>query len=100
MKKFKKTLCGLMLSGLIAISGTVCFATGNGDVNNDGLRNANDLILLRKMLIGTEDSLPEGNVNNDSTLDIRDLVHLKKLISISDGYWVEGTDQGHDDIFN
>ncbi len=56
-----------------------------GDANRDGLVNAEDLTLIRKMLIGI--ITPEGyqndviDVNGDGAFDIRDLIRLKKNIA-------------------
>ena len=56
-----------------------------GDINGDGFLDSEDIVLLRKFLLGiivAENEL--YNVNGDETVDIRDLVHLKKLIVSAD----------------
>ena len=54
-----------------------------GDLDNDGDILANDLVLLRKHLLGFVDNSIFGNacdVNEDFAVDIHDLVALKKIL--------------------
>lgn len=99
MKKMKAFVCAaiavtLMFGGTINSSAAVL-----GDVNGDSKRNADDMVILRKMLLGAEDSLQAGDVNQDKKVDIIDLVRLKKQISSGDIAWVSPNGQGHDDIY-
>jgi len=62
---------------------------GKGDINNDGTVLADDLVLLRKILIKAEVDafLTAADANEDGETDIRDLVRLKKItenITIAD----------------
>lgn len=56
-----------------------------GDVNNDCFRDSNDLIQLRKYLLGVEAEINPKYANVDESEDLQvniiDLVRLKKLIS-------------------
>lgn len=54
-----------------------------GDVNCDETVDADDLPVMRKVLIGVESFEREalGYTNADDVFDIRDLVHLKKFVS-------------------
>ena len=52
-------------------------ALPQGDVNDDGILNIQDLILMIQYVIGNIDNidwLDEGDVNNDEILDILDIV--------------------------
>lgn len=41
--------------------------------------NSNDIVGLRKILLGTYEKLNESDVNSDGMVDVRDLVRLKRL---------------------
>ena len=62
-----------------------------GDANGDGKVNVNDLIRLRKYLVGAEKEIIAGNadVNADEVVDILDLVRLRKYIAQVDGVILE-----------
>lgn len=55
-----------------------------GDVNQDWLVNAVDLVQLKKYLLGldAEVSPVDGNLNLDTIIDIRDVVRLKKHLTV------------------
>ena len=57
----------------------------DGDMNGDISVDAQDLIILRKILLGSDDETETADVNCDGVVDIRDLIRLKKIIS----GWVE-----------
>ena len=56
-----------------------------GDFDGDGVINATDITILRKILLGTYDTseMPEGlgDFNNDGEVDLRDLVSMKKYLA-------------------
>lgn len=52
-----------------------------GDINLDFAADGNDLIIIRKELLGLEDGFGLTDVNCDNATDIRDLVALKKAIA-------------------
>ena len=67
------------ITGNIYVNGTVHYKAELGDLNNDGLFNSADLILLRIAIIN--ETRPDAcDVNSDSRMDVRDLVALKRLI--------------------
>ena len=57
----------------------------SGDFDGDGVINGTDLTVLRKILLGTQDTseMPEGiaDFNNDGDVDVRDLVAVKKYLA-------------------
>lgn len=67
------------LSYLRAIENGVYYC----DVNNDLRIDANDMILLKKVLLGIETSYNSAgaDVNEDRNIDIRDLVSIKAALS-------------------
>ena len=99
MKKVKTLVCVFTAAALLFCGAVNSYAAVLGDVNCDGKRNADDLVTLRKMLLGTEDSLQTGDVNQDKNVDILDLVHLKKQLASGDIAWVGTDGQGHVDIY-
>lgn len=105
MKKIAGKLCAVLCILVVTISvagasSFSCFAAVAGDVNGDGSRNANDLTLLRKILLGVEPEVSGAYVNEDDSIDVRDLVRLKKLIANPpEEYWSDGNEQGGSDIF-
>lgn len=56
-----------------------------GDANRDAKTNSDDLIILRKYLLGVVDEngcdLFAANANGKDSIDIIDLIHLKKMIA-------------------
>ena len=52
-----------------------------GDLTGDGLVNADDLAVLRKILLDVEGVTkdPDANLNGDANFDILDLIKLKKI---------------------
>jgi len=53
-----------------------------GDVDNDGVLNASDLVPLRKYLLGLDTSdMSIADLNEDSVINLKDLVCLKKSIA-------------------
>lgn len=99
MKKVKTLVCVFTAAALLFCGAVNSYAAVLGDVNCDGKRNSDDLVTLRKMLLGTEDSLQTGDVNQDKNVDILDLVHLKKQLASGNIAWVGTDGQGHDDIY-
>ena len=68
---------------LAAVSGSVNVRTSiPGDVNRDQIVNGQDLIRLRKHLIGmnVEADLDAADVTGDETVDGRDLIRLRKYL--------------------
>lgn len=53
-----------------------------GDVNDDGVRNIADAVMLQNYLVlnGNITDWQAGDLCNDSKLDVFDLVLLKKMI--------------------
>lgn len=56
-----------------------------GDINGDNIANANDLMIMKKVII---DAVIEGSVdetlcdmNSDGVFDVRDLVRLKRILA-------------------
>ena len=54
------------------------FAGENGDLNNDGNINAEDLIIMSKALL-SDNTDEKYDVNKDKNINVLDLVRLKKL---------------------
>ena len=51
-----------------------------GDLNDDGLLNVVDVILLINIVLGLEDENPAGELNNDGIINILDVVILVNWI--------------------
>lgn len=51
-----------------------------GDVDTDGDLDADDLVKLRKILLGISEAAASADVNGDTNIDIRDLVAIKNLL--------------------
>ena len=56
-----------------------------GDLSGDGTVNAQDLVLLLKILLNMETGLSEeqleaADINNDGKVNVMDLIHLKQLL--------------------
>lgn len=51
-----------------------------GDVDTDGDLDADDLVKLRKILLGISEATATADVNGDINIDICDLVAIKKLL--------------------
>ena len=54
-----------------------------GDINQDGLKNVQDIILTINIILGTPPSdyeLCSGDLNEDGVIDILDIVLLVNLI--------------------
>jgi len=66
-----------------------------GDFDGDGVINAVDLSILRKILLGTQDTseMPEGigDFNNDGSVNLRDLVAMKKYLAPVNTYAKTGS---------
>ena len=53
----------------------------SGDVDGDYTTNANDLIVIRKVLLNAIETFDFADVNVDDVVNVKDLVRLKKIIS-------------------
>ena len=57
-------------------------STVRGDVNNDGVFNVSDVVLLQKWLLSVKDkkivNWKAGNLNEDNRIDVFDLVLMRK----------------------
>lgn len=66
-----------------------------GDFDNDGVIDAADLVVLRKILLGTQDTseMPEGiaDFNIDGKVNILDLVAMKKYLAPANTYARQGS---------
>jgi hypothetical protein len=56
--------------------GGTCVAMLNGDVNNDGVLNVSDVIIVVGMILGTIDSNNLADLNNDGAIDVIDVVMI------------------------
>ena len=65
-----------------------------GDFDGDGIINATDITVLRKILLGTQDTtdMPEGiaDFNNDGAVNLKDLVAMKKHLAPVNSYEKDG----------
>jgi len=58
-------------------------SSGNGlvgDLNDDGVQNVLDIILLVNIILGENDSNPAGDINNDGVINVLDVVSLVNII--------------------
>ena len=97
----KMIMAVLSFTLIVMFASFSCFAvTVVGDVNIDGTRSSEDLIYLKKILLGTIEETSTSDINNDRTVDILDLIRLKKIFVNNENLtWYDGTEQGVDDIF-
>ena len=51
-----------------------------GDLNDDGVQNVLDIILLVNIILGENDSNPAGDINNDGVINVLDVVSLVNII--------------------
>ena len=51
-----------------------------GDLNSDGLCNANDLVLLKNHIMSDSEVSGKADINEDSAFNILDLIAIKKLV--------------------
>ncbi|MDY6835755.1 MAG: NosD domain-containing protein [Chloroflexota bacterium] len=51
-----------------------------GDANGDGIVDGNDLIYIRKVILGLEIEEPLADINKDEEVDGKDLILIKKTI--------------------
>ena len=58
---------------------TFCF-DNVGDVNDDGVLNILDIIIIANIILGTNENVPEADVNQDGELNILDIVTLANII--------------------
>ena len=75
-----KTVLTLLLSLLVALSAVIpCIAqtTPKGDLDNDGLVNSADFVVMRQCLLN--ETTEYYDLNGDGAFDIKDLVKLKKI---------------------
>lgn len=87
MKKTTKTILSLALASILSLfSFSLAFAEGSpllGDVNSDGVVNADDYILLKRAYFGTTTlNLTQqmaGDVNGNGDIDADDYIALKRL---------------------
>mgnify|MGYP002534686076 FL=1 len=69
-------------SGQLLYIDSVTIEVVRGDLNADGKFSAADLVIMRKILLGTDEEITvAADINNDGDINICDLVHLKRLNS-------------------
>jgi len=51
-----------------------------GDLNDDGLLNILDIVIIANIILGTSDNVPQADVNQDGDLNILDIVILIDMI--------------------
>ena len=56
--------------------GGTCVEIFGGDVNNDGLLNVGDIVIIVNMILGNADTNYLADVNNDGAVDIVDVVMI------------------------
>lgn len=69
---------------LVTMSGVYAHKNQVGDVNDNDCVNSADLTVMRKHLLGIENSgivLKYADVNNDGSINILDLIRLKKVLA-------------------
>lgn len=52
-----------------------------GDLNTNGVRNSEDLILLKDCMLGKSNTIYKADINEDKKVNILDLIAIKKLIA-------------------
>lgn len=67
-----------------------------GDINGDGVFDADDVTALENILIGSAEATEAADVNADGIIDTRDYVRLKKLLSADAP---PGSDSGESAVF-
>ena len=62
-------------------TGTYIYSgSNNGDINNDGIANVQDLVILVNMILGNIEMTESGDINSDGSIDVLDVVHLVNII--------------------
>ena len=51
-----------------------------GDLNDDGLVNVLDVVVLVSIVLGIEDEIPAGDLNSDGVINVLDVVILVNII--------------------
>ena len=51
-----------------------------GDINDDGVINVLDVVMLVNIVLGIEDEIPAGDLNSDGVINVLDVVILVNLI--------------------
>ena len=51
-----------------------------GDLNNDGILNILDIVILANLIISGDNSNPAGDLNQDGVQNVLDIVSLVNLI--------------------
>ena len=51
-----------------------------GDINDDGVINVLDVVVLVNIVLGIEDEIPAGDLNSDGVINVLDVVILVNMI--------------------
>jgi hypothetical protein len=51
-----------------------------GDLNDDGVINVLDVVVLVNIVLGIDDGIPAGDLNNDGLINVLDVVILVNMI--------------------
>ena len=51
-----------------------------GDLNNDGILNVQDIIIMVNMIIGIEENIDSADLSNDGMVNVLDVIQLMNLI--------------------